>query len=411
MSTAAVAAGTSRRAGRSPPSNLTLPVAGAVIALLVMIVGALLAWRRDEQLPTIYGRRRGGEAGRSVNGTAVLAELFRRAGHRVTTMNRLSPKVHNFDVIVWVPDDFQPPTKEQREWLQNWLNEGFKKTVVYVGRDYDAAIDYWNRVAAEAPPHLADEAEHRRAEARAALEAARSKMPKHEDADWFTVLRDQKPCNIENLRGPWADGIDAKKTAIHLEGRLAIPTEAQASADDRKQRFEVLLGSEDDALVTRVTNDEAFGGGQVILIANGSLVLNYPLVNHEHRKLAARLVEECEPGERVVFIESGAGGPKILAKEPTGGFPTALELLKVWPLNAILLHVTLLGIVLCLARSPIFGRPRELPPDSPSDFGKHVAALGKLLARSKDRNYALARLSHYRQISQRRSGRSHLKKQ
>jgi hypothetical protein len=69
----------------------------------------------------------------------------------------------------------------------------------------------------------------------------------------------------------------------------------------------------------------------------------------------------------------------------------------------------ILGIVFCLARSPIFGRPRELPPDSPADFGKHVAALGQLLARTQDRHYAQARLAHYRQIAERKSGRSHLK--
>ena len=110
-----------------------------------------------------------------------------------------------------------------------------------------------------------------------------------------------------------------------------------------------------------------------------------------------------------MFIESGEGGPAVLDKEPTGGLPTALELLKIWPLNAILLHLTVLGIVLCLARSPIFGRPRELPADSPADFGKHIEALGKLLARTKDRTYAQARLAQYRQIGQRRSGKSHLK--
>src|SRR5688572_19345614 len=108
MSSAAVMSSSPR--SRSQAASLRLPVTGAVLALVVMLVGALLTWRRDEQLPSIYGRRRGTEAGRSVNGTAVLAELFRSAGHRVTTMNRFSPKVHSFDVIVWVPDDFKPPT-------------------------------------------------------------------------------------------------------------------------------------------------------------------------------------------------------------------------------------------------------------------------------------------------------------
>ena len=58
---------------------------------------------------------------------------------------------------------------------------------------------------------------------------------------------------------------------------------------------------------------------------------------------------------------------------------------------------------------PIFGRPRQLLPPSPSDFGKHVAALGQLLARTQDHNYAQSRLAQYRQIAERKSGRSHLK--
>ena len=139
-------------------------------------------------------------------------------------------------------------------------------------------------------------------------------------------------------------------------------------------------------------------------------MLNYPLVNREHRKLADKLIDQCgKQSKHVVFIESIANGPPILEKEPTGSMPSLLELLKVWPLNAILLHVAVLGIIICLSRSPIFGRPRDLPGDSPSDFGKHVAALGKLLARTKDRNYAQARLAQYRQVAERRSGRSHLK--
>ena len=172
--------------------------------------------------------------------------------------------------------------------------------------------------------------------------------------------------------------------------------------------IETLLASGRDPLVTRLS-DKQWGDGQVIVVTNGSFVLNYPLVNHENRKLAGKLVAECGAAGRAVFIESGPGGPKVLDKEPASGDPTALELLKVWPLNAILLHLVILGIVFCLARSPIFGRPRELPPDSPADFGKHVAALGQLLARTQDRHYAQARLAHYRQIAERKSGKSHLK--
>jgi len=414
MNTAATSPHPAHIAGPRTGGDLKLPIAGAACAVALMIVGALLAGRRDEILPMTYGRRRGSEAGRSVNGTAVLADLFRRAGNRVTTLSRFSPKVDQFETIVWVPNDFKPPSKERREWLEAWLRRGSGRTVVYVGRDYNAAIDYWERIVPHTPAAQADEALHRQAEARAEWEAARSKMPTKEYARWFTARRDEKPRKVDTLSGPWADGIDPKQTEIHLEGRLAIPTKSDLnSKDEPPLRFEPLLASGRDALVTRITNEtghkEDWNGGRVIVVTNGSLVLNYPLVNHEHRKLANKLVSECSAGGKVIFIESGPDGPPILKKEPTGGFPTAMELLKVWPLNAILLHLTVLGIVLCLSRSPIFGRPRELPAESPTDFGKHVAALGKLLARSQDRNYAHARLVQYRQTAERRSGRSHLK--
>jgi hypothetical protein len=395
---------------RGKPQSLALPILGIAGAVLLIIIGALLAGRRDEQLPTIYGRRRGPESGRSVNGTAVLAELFKRKGHRVTTLGRFSPKLEEFDIVVWVPNDFEPPKKEQREFLEDWLAGGEERTMIYVGRDFDAAVAYWDRVAPQAPPAQADEALRRQAEARAAHESARAKMPAKQYARWFTARRDDKPRPVNQLSGPWAAGIDAAKTEIHLEGRLAIPAKADVAAVEPPlpDTFEALLASGRDALVTRV-GDKEWGDSQAIIVTNGSLVLNYPLVNHEHRKLASRLVDECGAPGRAVFIESGPGGPPVLDKEPAGGPATPLDLLKVWPLNAILLHLTILGIVFCLARSPIFGRPRDLPSESTADFGKHVAALGQLLARTKDRNYAQARLAQYRQLAERKSGRSHLK--
>jgi Domain of unknown function (DUF4350) len=390
--------------------SLLLPVLGVALALVLILVGALLAGRRDEQLPTAYGRRRGADSVRSVNGTSVLAEYFKRAGHRVTSFGRFSPRLNEYDIIVWVPNDFEPPTKEQREFLEDWLADGSNRTVIYVGRDYDAAVAYWDRIAPQLPTPQTDEALRRKAEARASFESKRSQMPTQKYARWFTVRRDQKPQQVTQLNGPWAEGIDAAKADIHLEGRLASPSRRDMGGGDSPppDKVETLLASGRDPLVTRLS-DKQWGDGQVIVVTNGSFVLNYPLVNRENRKLAGKLVAECGAAGRAVFIESGPGGPKVLDKEPASGDPTALELLKVWPLNAILLHLVILGIVFCLARSPIFGRPRELPPDSPADFGKHVAALGQLLARTQDRHYAQARLAHYRQIAERKSGRSHLK--
>src|SRR5207247_8503915 len=122
MSTCATSA--TRPARGKPGGELALPIAGVACALLLIVVGVLLAGRRDEPLPSVYGRRRGGEAGRSVNGTAVLADLFRSHGHTVTTMSRFSPRLDKYDAIVWVPDDFAPPDDEHRQRIVERFKQG-----------------------------------------------------------------------------------------------------------------------------------------------------------------------------------------------------------------------------------------------------------------------------------------------
>ena len=71
---------------------------------------------------------------------------------------------------------------------------------------------------------------------------------------------------------------------------------------------------------------EWFDESQLIVVANGSFLLNLPLVNHEHRKLAGKLIDAVgPPGQTVVFLESFAGGPPI-SDDPSGGMPTGAEI-------------------------------------------------------------------------------------
>src|SRR5436190_8553194 len=109
-----------------------------------------------------------------------------------------------------------------------------------------------------APPEKAGESLHRQAEARAAWEATRSQMPSKEYARWFTVRRDEQPRKVEQLSGPWAEGIDAKQTDIHLEGQLVLPPYGDVDTLDDlllHHEMETLLRSGSDALVFRMTNE------------------------------------------------------------------------------------------------------------------------------------------------------------
>jgi hypothetical protein len=75
-----------------------------------------------------------------------------------------------------------------------------------------------------------------------------------------------------------------------------------------------------------------------------------------------------------------------------------LGLFAVWPISAALAHVAVLGWLYALSRWPIFGVPRAAPSASLTDFGSHVAALGKLLQATGDREFARGRLKNYRQL-------------
>jgi hypothetical protein len=220
-------------------------------------------------------------------------------------------------------------------------------------------------------------------------------------ADWVSVQGDLPRRQVKTLEGPWRDGIDASKVEIQLDARFNVPTAQELEQWVRREgrdssslpAVERLLYSVDDPLVTRISLEHS----QILVVTNGSFLLNLPLVNHEHRKLAGKLVNACGPAARVAFLESKDGGPDILDKEPDANAPTGFEVFTVWPIGVILLHLTALGILACITLFPVFGRPRELRKQPAADFGQHVTALGELLESTGDREYAVNRLRHYQE--------------
>ncbi|MBI3840137.1 MAG: hypothetical protein HY288_19620 [Planctomycetia bacterium] len=338
---------------------------------------ALLASGCTEPLNTSYGRHNERPMPGSVNGTDVLAGMFSEAGHKVAFRRTLiTSNLEETSTIVWFPDDFGPPNETVRDWFDKWLSARAGRTLVYVGRDFDAAPLYWQKATRLVPPDM--QAKYRAHQLGEIAFHDRQRSPHASEevgCDWFSLETDPLE-KVQDLAGPWFSGIDAAKTEIELGTQLVPPQQAGR-----------LLTSKDKVLVAR---HDAWHGGQLITVANGSFLLNMPLVNHEHRKLAGKLIKAVGPPGRVVFLESGTGGPPI---DPAAEAITFWQLFGGWPLNVILLHLAVLGIIFCFARWPIFGRPKLPATEGTSDFGKHVAAVGQLLFRSKDRAYALSKLS------------------
>jgi hypothetical protein len=351
-----------------------------------MAVACLVATGCDSGIETQYGQRKGPGASKSVNGTAVLADMFEEAGHRVYSWPVLSPRLRaQADCIVWFPDDFDPPSPEVRQWMEDWLEGGPGRTLICVGRDFDASGRYWEKVQPGAPPGQLPLIRRESATRKAAFRASRKNVPQSEDCEWFTVENKLRPRKVRTLTGgdpAWRRGIDPSKLEIELNGRI-VPQDGA----------EVLLESQGDVLVAHTSRN----GGQLIIVVNGSFLLNAPLVNHEHRKLAAKLIEEAGPPKKtVVFLESGPGGPPI-TDDPMVATPTGLDILVISPTCWVFLHLAVVGVAFCFSRWPVFGVPRQPDRDSTSDFGKHIQALAELLQRSQDRAYAMTRVLHYQQ--------------
>jgi hypothetical protein len=387
-----------------------VPLAGLLLAGVAVVAGGC----GPEEIDTVYGKRRGPEGGPSVNGTSVLEAMFKSYGHSTTARRYLSPKMDDYDVVVWFPNDFEPPTEEQQQFLEDWLDKGQQRTLIYVGRDYDASIDYWERVMPDVPPEQAVEALRLQAKAKARHDQRRTAMPAKKDCRWFRAIATgpvrrigRRDGNGPDLAGPWcADGaIDPSKIDLRLQGRLEPLKNPPRSASGLPLSSNNLLTSREDVLVWRVT-DTNWQQGSILVVNNGSFLLNLPLVEHEHRKLAAKLIAECgPPKKKVVFLESDSGGPEVYEEEPGENSPTGFEALTVWPIGTILMHFIIFGIVLLASLTAIFGRPRELPRVPVSDFAHHIEALGDLLARTQNETYVHGRLRDYREKVKGDSGR------
>ncbi|RCS52802.1 hypothetical protein DTL42_08180 [Bremerella cremea] len=388
-----------------------MPRTNHLLVLLLVMLGLVLAGcgKQSGGLPTTYGKR-SGNAGASVNGTKVLSEMFRSAGYWVKSYSVVSPSLLKNDVIVWVPESFEGPNYEFQQVILNWLAEKDGRTFIYIGRDFDASVQYWEEAIQKVPPEQKLDTMRQRSLAIQDFDELRNFIAEEEDYYFFKTERDAPRRVAKSLRGPWAKDIDASKTNIVLRTRILPATtdalyEGYDTLDSDEppvyavEDIDVLLSSRGEAIVTRMGSD--YSDSQLILVTNGSFLLNLPLVNPEHRKLAAKLVNQCDRDsyspETVAFLETG-DYVDIRRADDTTDATSGWEWLSKWPLNLVGLQMAWWMIVLCFALYPIFGRPKQLPAAETSDFKKHIDSVGDLLEATDDHAYAQLRLQQYQQI-------------
>jgi hypothetical protein len=336
------------------------------------------------RLDTSYGRVHGA----SINGTGALAELFRAEGHKVRATVRLSPEVARWaDTIVRFAPAPGPPDVREVDWYGDWLSEDDAHRLIYVPCDFDAEAEYWSGVLARLPrgANKQEIARYERRRDEAARWADRLPPPAAGPlpfGGWFVdVSPAGGPAACRRLEGPWAEGIDPAAAALTRHRAPGLPPGAR-----------VLLAGDGEALAFEP--EESDGEvWPVLVVANGSFLLNEPLVNRARRPLALRVVRWAGPApRRVVFVESrrptaGPGRPRM---------PSPFAMLWVEPIGWIAAHFGAFGLLAALAAAARLGRPRPEPPAGADRPAAHAEALGDLWARTRDADAARDALESYR---------------
>ena len=359
--------------------------------LLILFVAGC---NRNKELVSEYGKVAGEKGGISVNGTSVLYSMFRERGFRTKRLRKISPRLNRYDTVIWFPDNYQSPSPEAVEALQNWLDEGLGRTLIYVGRDFDAEIDYYTQLLAIAGPKDREEIVRSLVEAKMKQD---SRIRRYvgddttEFCDWFKIER--VPFHkVENVDGILASNVTEETANLSYSTTLQVSGEIVADAG---LSVVPLLDADGVDFVYSVSEIEDPYGNQLIVVNNGSFLLNFGLVNKQNRLLAGGIMDQCSSKD-VVFLESGPTGIQVSNDDIVNHNSWA------WiakpPLSYIAPHFLFWGVVFCFVFFPIFGRPRRLRTRNYASFRSHISAMGKLLQKSKNTDQALKKVRDYQAI-------------
>lgn len=332
---------------------------------------------------TEYGSSRG----MSLNGTSVFASMLRQRGHELRTAIRLSDELESWaqGIVRFAPYP-GPPGRDEAEWYDSWLASDPDRWLIYVVRDFDAESEYWKDVRdglseATEPDRRADAEEKRVAAVDWVSKLPAKAKTAADSRRWFAVDTEWKPPRVcTKLGGSWAQEIDATAAALPLHEPLG--------PDGRV----ILLEGEGKAFVL---DKSLIGDRRILVIANGSFLLNEAVVKAARRPLAEWVLEwPKSEHQRIAMVE----GSNILAGAAAP--PSLWDLLKRLPtLRWIAIQLGLAGLLAALARAPRLGRPRPDPASGADRPAAHAEAIGALLARSgaaREARDLLVRYRHWR---------------
>ncbi|WP_153558392.1 hypothetical protein [Roseimaritima sediminicola] len=418
---------------------------GLLTALLAMLLlCAAVGCGRSGSLQTSYGDSHGRTGRNSINGFGALREGYHAADWDSRTIHRLGDRMLRLDAIFWTPVEASSIYASETQWFEDWLRGG-DKTLIYVVYDGGSEADYWRNAARFAPPEQRFEYRRRIARAQFARDQYRHARNGIHNHGWFRTELLAAPKPLENPAGPWmpptttADPSPVSAAAAQAaqatpavmsrlpQGHAQVLYRVKRKQDDSDQetpqatkpnvfriapaaqtsdqeedwqaesrvRLQAMLVSDGRVpLVTRISSP-AWNRSQVFVVSASGLVNNYGLSTPWGRHTAAKLIAASGSAGEIGFLVSDQHGVRITDGEADKNRKTGMELLTVWPLSLVTMHLALLGLIVCLIISPIFGRPRREVQPSQSDFADHIDAIAAMLKRQDSDRYARRRISEY----------------
>ena len=393
--------------------KIKTPLSKLLAVLTISIVASISVAQDKDDIDRTYGEGNQSEGAYSINGTGVLAEMFRNAGSEIFYSRILGTPVRRADVIVWAPNSYRLPGEEEVAAIEQWLAAKPGRTFIFIGRDYDATMDYWVEVTKDATDDEKILLALKMLDVWGAFQVKRMQLEDGEDCGWFTMNAESTVKTIKNLEGDpaWLAGTENGKFHLRVQGFLDFTEKINQSSFSSPYDYNIKLHSNGIPIVTEITSPQ-FYRSKIYAVVNGSFLLNVPLVNHEHRKLAATIIRQCSQKRVVCFLESDYDDSEnvpVITNDPAPPLPPSiLTILQSWPFGFILMHLIVVGIVYCFFRFPIFGKAKtaftltttiddKTRKQSVANFGRHIQAFGNLLQRSGNETYARNCISQYQQ--------------
>lgn len=321
----------------------------------------------------------GDVVGDSLNGVSAFVQMLRDQGHPVTARPEISAAAfRDRDAAIVFVDGDGPVEDAPAARLESFLAKPGPQSLFLVGRDGDWSVDYWRFVA-----DAVDLPEAKRQRARdKGRDATRDLAAWYGDVEATTAIVPFAEARLV-VRGEERHGADID-VSLHPEDRIGPPVVLRGAWPWRRgvepgDADQVAWEIDGEAFLVRSILDDE--GDTVVVMGSDMPLLNAGLVDRGNRRIAAALVDLIPAGAGVVVFGSSQMAKSDGDDAGKGGL---WRLISVPPHPWIVAQLVLCLALFCWSRAPIFGRPRTPSAAALRDFGHHVDAVGRLLARSNN---------------------------